>query len=110
MSQSAGFVVFLIQVISRESGSSKGYAVPPDQPQTTPFRSTIYKFIGQYYALSHTIAGRARMKAADGRPAALGNPKLLVKITRKEKVKWTVQTDGRPAVRVRGAGKRRGDE
>ncbi len=76
MSQGASFVVVLIQVISRESGSCKGYAVPPDQPQTTPFLSTIYKLIGQYYALSHTIAGRARMKASDGRLAALGNPKL----------------------------------
>jgi hypothetical protein len=45
--------------------------------------------VGQYYAeyaLSHTIEGRARMKASDGRPAAPGNPKLLVKITGKEKV------------------------
>jgi hypothetical protein len=42
--------------------------------------------IGQYYALSHTIAGKARMKASDSRPAAPGNPKLLVNITGKEKV------------------------
>ncbi len=32
--------------------------------------------VGQYYALSHTIAGRARMKVSDGRPAAPGNTEL----------------------------------
>jgi hypothetical protein len=44
-----------------------------------PAQSTeedISQVIGQYYALSHTIAGRARMKASDGRPAAPGNTEL----------------------------------
>jgi hypothetical protein len=33
----------------------------------------IYKCVGQYYALSRTIVGRARIKASDGRPAELDN-------------------------------------
>jgi hypothetical protein len=57
-----------------------------DDSQVNSDTRYIDSAIGQYYALSHTIAGRTRMKASDGRPAAPGNPKLLVKITGKEKV------------------------
>jgi len=32
-----------------------------------------YRALGQYYALSRTIVGRARIKASDGRPAELDN-------------------------------------
>jgi hypothetical protein len=38
-----------------------------------PFWVGDFEAIGQYYALSRTIVGRARIKASNGRPAELDN-------------------------------------